>query len=257
MHEKIAIKTMTDYHLYDFMRCPHKFYFRHIKRREPSSFEWQQIAQMIVNRIINEYYTLPVGQQTKIVLLILIEKYWKKVRINMFASKTEYYIVLAKLTDHLLQFVERDDSQTPPLFLYEKFQTYMEELGVHMSLTLEVGEWSTESFVIKKYVVDADEEMLALCQKLMTVFSYKAFGILPGKIEVINLIEGTKYEYIPKQEDIITGMADLSRMKEMLQQPEHYTERQFRSECISCAFRSECQGEEVKKEAEKKKNIVH
>lgn len=51
---------MTDYHLYDFMRCPHKFYFRHIKRREPSSFEWQQIAQMIVNQIINEYYTLPV-----------------------------------------------------------------------------------------------------------------------------------------------------------------------------------------------------
>ena len=175
----------------------------------------------------------------------------------MFASKTEYYIVLAKLTDHLLQFVERDDSQTPPLFLYEKFQTYMEELGVHMSLTLEVGEWSTESFVIKKYVVDADEEMLALCQKLMTVFSYKAFGILPRKIEVINLIEGTKYEYIPKQEDITTGMADLSRMKEMLQQPEHYTARHFRSECISCAFRSECQGDEVKKEAKQKKNIVH
>ena len=51
----------------------------------------------------------------------------------------------------------------------------------------------------------------------MTVFSYKAFGVLPGKIEVVNLIEGTKYEYIPKQEDIITGMADLSRMKEMLE----------------------------------------
>ena len=99
--------------------------------------------------------------------------------------------------------------------------------------------------------------MLALCQKLMTVFSYKAFGVLPGKIEVINLIEGTKYEYIPKQEDIITGMADLSRMKEMLEQPEHYTERHFRSECISCAFRSECQGEEVKTEAKQKKNIVH
>ena len=46
-------------------------------------------------------------------------------------------------------------------------------------------------------------------------------------------------------------MAHLSRMKEMLQQPEHYTERHFRSECISCAFRSECQGEEVKKEKKK------
>ena len=175
----------------------------------------------------------------------------------MFASKAEYYIVLAKLTDHLLQFVERDESQAPPLFLYEKFQTYMEELGVHISLTFEVGEWSTESFTIKKYVIDANEEMLALCQKLMTVFSYKAFGILPGKIEVINLIEGTKYEYIPKQEDIITGMDDLFRMKEMLQQPEHYTERHFRSECMSCAFRSECQVEEVKEETMQKKNIVH
>ena len=171
----------------------------------------------------------------------------------MFASKAEYYIVLAKLTDHLLQFVERDDSQTPPLFLYEKFQTYMEELGVHISMTFEVGEWSTESFIIKKYVIDADEEMLALCQKLMTVFSYKAFGILPGKIEVINLIEGTKYEYIPKQEDIITGMDDLFRMKEMLQQPEHYTERHFRSECMSCAFRSECQVEEEKEKRSRRK----
>ena len=77
---------------------------------------------MIVNQIINEYYTLPAGQQTKIVLLILIEKYWKKVRIDMFASKTEYYIVLAKLTDHLLQFVEKDDSQTPPLFYTRSFK---------------------------------------------------------------------------------------------------------------------------------------
>jgi CRISPR/Cas system-associated exonuclease Cas4 (RecB family) len=133
----------------------------------------------------------------------------------------------------------------------------MEELGVHISLTFEVGEWSTESFVIKKYVVDANEEMWALCQKLMTVFSYKAFGVLPGKIEVINLIEGTKYEYVPKQEDIKAGIDDLFRMKEMLQQPEHYTERNFRSECMSCAFRSECQMEEVKEGSLQKKNIVH
>ena len=50
-----------------------------------------------------------------------------------------------------------------------------------------------------------------------------------------------------KQEDIITGMDDLFRMKEMLQQPEHYTERHFRSECMSCAFRGECQSGRSKK----------
>lgn len=54
-----------------------------------------------------------------------------------------------------------------------------------MSLTFEVGEWSAGSFVIKKYVVDADEEMLGLCQKLMTVFSYKAFGVLPERLKLL------------------------------------------------------------------------
>ncbi|MBO1578279.1 hypothetical protein [Bacillus sp. XF8] len=257
MQGKISIKTMTDYHLYDFMRCPHKFYFRHIKRREPSSFEWQQMIQAIVNQIISDYYTSPVVKQTTVLLLELLERHWSKVRIGMFSSKAEYYIVLAKLTDHLLQFVKHDASKTPPLFLYEKLQTYMEELGVHISLTFEVGEWSAQSFVIKKYVVDANEEMLALCQKLTAVFSYKAFGVLPEKIEIVNLIEGTRYDYVPKEQDIIVGMSDLHRMKEMLQQPEHYTERTFRSECNGCAFRNECKVDKEQETLIHKKSILH
>lgn len=39
----------------------------------------------------------------------------------------------------------------------------MEELGVYMLLIFEVGEWSVELFVIKKYVVDVDEEMFVFC----------------------------------------------------------------------------------------------
>jgi len=254
---KISIKTMTDYHLYDFMRCPHKFYFRHIKRREPSSFEWQQMVQSIVNQIIIDYYTSPVEKQTTMLLLKRLEKHWDKVRIGMFASKAEYYIVLAKLTDHLIQFVKNDAGKTPPLFLYEKLQTYMDELGVHISLTFEVGEWSTQSFVIKKYVVDANEEMLALFQKLTAVFSYKVFGILPERIEVVNLIEGTRYESVPKEQDIMDGMNDLYRMKEMLQQPEYYTERTFCSECIGCAFRNECKVDEMQDALIAKNTILH
>ncbi|KEK23645.1 hypothetical protein BAGA_07920 [Bacillus gaemokensis] len=248
---------MTDYHLYDFMRCPHKFYFRHIKRREPSSFEWQQMVQAIVNQIISDYYTSPPEKQSTVFLLELLEKHWHKVQISMFASKAEYYIVLAKLTDHLLKFVKNEASEMPPLFLYEKFQTYMEELGVQISLTFEVGEWSTQSFVIKKYVIDANEEMLALCQKLTAVFSHKAFGVLPERIEIVSLIEGTRYDYVPKEQDIIAGMSDLHRMKEMLQQPEHYTERILRSECNSCAFRKECKVDEERETLIQKKSILH
>lgn len=257
MQGKISIKTMTDYHLYDFMRCPHKFYFRHIKRREPSSFEWQQMVQAIVNQIIIDYYTSPVEKQTTMLLLERLERHWGNVRIDMFSSKAEYYIVLAKLTDHLLQFVKNDASKIPPLFLYEKLQTYMEELGVHISYRFEVGEWSTKSFVIKKYVVDANEEMLALFQKLTAVFSYKAFGILAERIEIVNLIEGTRYEYVPKERDIVDGMKDLYRMKEILQQPELYTERTVRSECIGCALRNECKVDEVQHLPVRKNSIFH
>lgn len=243
MQGKIAIKTMTDYHLYDFMRCPHKFYFRHVKRREPSSFEWQPMVQAVVNQIIIDYYTAPVGKQTTIFLLERLEEHWKKVRIGMFASKAEYYIVLAKLTDHLLQFMGNDTNKTPPLFLYEKLQTYMEELGVQISLTFEVGEWSSQSFIIKKYVVDANEEMVALFQKLATVFSHKAFGVLPEKIEIVNLIEGTRYTYIPKTEDINVGIQYLQMMKEVLIEPTHYTRTASFSECVNCAFQRECEKE--------------
>ncbi|WP_459500984.1 hypothetical protein [Bacillus sp. C1] len=257
MQGKIAIKTMTDYHLYDFMRCPHKFYFRHIKRREPSSFEWQQMVQAIVNQIISDYYTSPPERQSTVFLLELLEKHWHKVQIRMFASKAEYYIVLAKLTDHLLKFVKNEVSKRLPLFLYEKFQTYMEELGVGISLTFEVGEWSSQSFVIKKYVIDANEEMLALCQKLTAVFSYKAFGILPERIEIVNLIEGIKYDYVPKEQDIMDGMNDLYRMKELLQQPKLYTERTFRPECIGCAFRNECKVDEVQHATIQNHSIIH
>lgn len=52
-------------------------------------------------------------------------------------------------------------------------------------------------------------------------------------------------------------MNDLHRMTEMLQQPEHYTERTFRSECMNCAFRNECKVDELQESSLQKKNIVH
>lgn len=252
MREKIHIKTMTDYHLHDFIRCPYKFYFRYIKGREQSSLQWKQIVQMIVNRVVSEYYTAPVKKQTVVFLLEVLEKHWKKVSIRLFSSKTEYYMILAKVTDHLLQYIKEDEGTEPPLFLYEKLQTHMEELGVHISLTFDVGKWSEQSFVIKKYVVDADKAVWDLFQKLTTVFCYKAFGSLPERIEMIDVIEGTKRMVIPKQEDVLNGMKDLQMMKEMLQEPGYYTKRTFGSQCMECAFRKECESND-----RKSNNMLH
>ncbi|MBR8644026.1 hypothetical protein KEH51_02765 [[Brevibacterium] frigoritolerans] len=46
----------------------------------------------------------------------------------------------------------------------------MDELGTELSLTFEVAEWSGNSFIIKKYLVDTDEEMNLLFNNMISVF---------------------------------------------------------------------------------------
>ncbi len=98
---------MTDYHLYEFMRCPHKYYLRHIKRRESSSLEWQQIVQMIVNQIVHEYYLTSKEKQTEILLLELLEKHWHKVKTSMFSSKNRILYCVGKINRSFVTVCEK------------------------------------------------------------------------------------------------------------------------------------------------------
>lgn len=239
-HPIVSVKTMTDYHLESFIRCPYKFYYQHVLLLNPSEAKWKQVIQYVVNQVVQNYYQLPFDAQNKLNAMKLIDKYWKKLSPQLFKSKEHYYLVLAKTTDHLLQFLPMKSKQMPPIFLYEKLNTYIEELEAQLSLTFELAEWSTESFKIKKMLVEVDEELIQLYLHLMVVFSNKAFGKLPEKIEILTLLEGKKYTFSPTMNNVSQGIMYLKYMKNLLQNPNDYSKTNSLIECNNCPFTHKC-----------------
>jgi hypothetical protein len=239
-HPIVSVKTMTDYHLESFIRCPYKFYYQHILSLDSSQVKWRQVVQFIINQVVQNFYQLPLDTQNKLNVLKLIDRYWKNVNPQLFESKVHYYMVLAKTTDHLLQFLSIKRKQKPPLFLYQKLNTYIKELETQLSLTFELAEWSTHSFTLKKFLVEADEEMIQLYNHLMVVFSSEAFGKIPERIEIFTLLEGKKYTFLPTVKNITQGIMYLKYMKNLLQDPNDYSKTNSLTECWSCPFKHKC-----------------
>ncbi|MDQ0338785.1 hypothetical protein J2S00_001571 [Caldalkalibacillus uzonensis] len=79
---------------------------------------------------------MPQEKRSSSQVLALIEKYWKSfIRLDMFPRRSQGYITLVKITDHLLQCIRALDPH-PPLFLYEKFSTYSDESTSSVCLLL-------------------------------------------------------------------------------------------------------------------------
>ncbi|MCM3572363.1 hypothetical protein M3172_04125 [Mesobacillus subterraneus] len=122
MREKPTGKLLADYHLETFLQCPYKFYHRFVTGKKLS----------------------------KVALLRLIQQYWGHIPLHLFQDKAQYYTILAKMTDHLLQALTKKEIDSSPLFLYEQFQTTIEEINV--SLKFEIGNWSDRSFTVSKFL---------------------------------------------------------------------------------------------------------
>lgn len=170
----------------------------------------------------------------------MIDWHWKNIRVTVFDTKVHYYTVLAKTTDHLLQYLSMKKNEDQPLFLFEKLTSYIDELETHLSLTIELAEWSTRSFTIKKYLVDADEELIDLYNQLMVVFTYEAFEKLPERIEIVNLMKGRVYTYSPSISDVSKGIEYFKYMKNQLLVPDGYIKAKSLAECEQCPFTEHC-----------------
>lgn len=240
-NQQISVNTITDYHLESFLRCPYHFYYQHILSVNSKKVKWRQAVQSIINQTVKRYYQLAEPDQTTFNILKLLDGYWKNVSVQLFDSKLHYYTVLATTTDHLLQLLSRNKKQEQPLFLFEKHTTYIDELETHLSLTIELAEWSSDSFIIKKYLVESDEELLKLYSYLMIVFSHKAFGKLPEKLEIINLLKGEINKYSPTVNDVSKGLLYLQHMKNLLKDPNDYTKTTTLAECEKCPFSQLCE----------------
>ena len=149
-NKQIVEKYVVQDHLESFITCPYQAYYYQLLHENERM--WRQDIQFVINKIVHTYYQLPLGKQTKLTALKLIDHFWHHVRFDLFQSREEYYMVLVKITDHLLQFLSTNSKQ-PPLFLYEKLYTNVKSIESQLSITIQLAEWSIKSFSIKKFLL--------------------------------------------------------------------------------------------------------
>jgi hypothetical protein len=237
----VTVKTLTDYHLEAFLRCPYKFYYQFILGKRNDERKWRQMVQQSVNKTIQRFYRMPIADRNSVTILKLINHYWANVHIDLFENQAHYYTILAKITNHLLKALLNRDNYQPPLFLYEKLHTSVEEMSTDISITFEVGEWGKDTFSIKKFLVDTDEDMIHLYTYLTILFSHKAFGMLPEKIEILSLLDGKKHEFCPTEKDIPEALEYLNFLKEYIQNPKDYLKIESTKECSQCSLKTHCE----------------
>lgn len=217
----IPVKTMTDYSLDSFIKCPYTFYYQHILMLHPSQIEWRQMTQCMINHVVQHYYQLPQEEQNKLNIMKLIYNYWENIDSGLFQSQVHYYKVLAKTTDYLLRFLSNTKKNKPPLFLYQKFSTYIEELETDLTVTLDVVEWASHSFTVNTFLVEADEEIILFYHYLLVVFTNAAFGKLPVRIEINTVLDGKKHTFLPEKNDVVEGINFLDNFRSCIRNHIH------------------------------------
>lgn len=237
------LHSLTEEYLKDFISCPYKFYYDYFEKKK-RRLNWRQIVQHVVNQVVHSFYQLPMEHRHTVKVLSLIDHYWEKVSPQIFDSRLQYYLVIAKITDYLMENLTANTNYEPPLFLFERLNTYVGELDVNLSLTFDVAEWSDSSFVIKKYLVEATPEMLKLYYHLSIVFSEKVLNRRPKRMEIVTLMDGKKHTFTPSAEDIDEGLKYLQFMKVLIEDSSSYVKVYNENECPFCPFQSVCQREE-------------
>jgi hypothetical protein len=244
----LSVKVITDYHLEEFTRSPYWFYHRYMLKNRTRS-HWMQMVQYSVNRIVHDFYKFPPKSRSSLKVLELIQQYWIK-QVNLFDSKIHYYTVLAKITDHLLQVLLSEQDMNPPLFLFEKVDTWHEELQVHLSITFQMATWTKGSFVIKKYVVDDDPGVVTSFNHLAILFSKTAFQTLPERIETVSLLSGITHQIYPNTDDISKALDYCELMKKLLEESKNSPEDSMKK-CNRCRCKNQSWGPLIPKIKEK------
>ncbi|MBV7503649.1 PD-(D/E)XK nuclease family protein [Bacillus sp. sid0103] len=234
-----AMKYMTEENLRGFITCPYKFYYEYIEKKKLPK-DWRHMVQQVVNHVVFSYFRLPIEQRSAAKILSLVDRYWINISPQIFESRIQYYTVTAKITDYLMQNLTIETDSTPPLFLFEKFKSNIQELDMDISLTIDVAEWSNSSIVVKKYLVEAEPDMLMLYNHLIAVFSKKVLNKIPDRIEVTTLLDGKKHTFFPTSEKIEESIRYLQAMNHFLGNSSSFNEVYNEDDCGTCPFEHVC-----------------
>ncbi|WP_409341820.1 hypothetical protein [Paenibacillus sp. MBLB4367] len=224
MNETIVTETaempagsekLLDYEMEQYWQCPDCF-----KRKRSNGHScgpsWQHLVQYAVNHAINDYYMLPSEQRTAIGILNSLDKRWTN-KVKSFRSKEHFERVQKIVKHYLVIHLLRDSGGMEPFSLFEKHSVRLPELDAELSMIVQVAEWGTTSFVLKKFIVHDDPNVVRAFLHTAVAICDRAFGRLPERIEVHTLLQGTTYTAVPVEEDVPASLDYLLLMRGLLQ----------------------------------------
>lgn len=203
-----SMNRLMDDYLESFIRSPYDYFFQTSR-----DSQWRHDIQQMINQVVEHYFQLPRQIQNSISIMKLIDRYRADLSPEVFESPIHYCMILAKITDHLLQFLSVESKQMPQVFLYKRQDSLLQPWESLVSLTVEFTESSNKIFVVDKYLWEADQEIVECFQYMLAVYSLKVFGNLPGKLKIFTLLDGKTYTFAPTIQDVKYGFKYLKIIK--------------------------------------------
>ncbi|GLX67437.1 hypothetical protein [Paenibacillus glycanilyticus] len=239
--------VIEDYKLEELLRCP----YRYAKRQEaaPSAkaeVNWMQLAQLAVSYVVNAFYTTPAEERSRFSIPEMLERWWTN-KVSKFESPEHYWSVKQQLIDGLSSLFVTEMSAVP-IILFEQHQTVVPELQAELvqifQLVLNDNDGEPADYIVRKYIVDEDEDMILLFQHLTAVFCSSAFGRLPSRIEVFPVLGGKSRIVHPTAETLRQSMDYMNLAAGFMPEADSgrgpLRKAAGSAECRRCPFIEEC-----------------
>lgn len=239
--------VIEDYKLEELLRCP----YRYAKRQGAApavkaEVNWIQLAQLAVSYVVNDFFMASKEERARLSIPDMLEHCWTN-KVAKFESPEHYWSIKQRLMEGL-QLGLLNDSSTAPILLFEQHQVFVPELQVELmhifQLVLSSKDGGPSDYIVRKYIVDEEEDIIALYQHLTAVFCSSAFGRLPERIELQSVLSGNCYVTHPTEESLEQSLdymkLAVSFMQETAAEPGRLRKSQGSAECRRCPFLEEC-----------------
>lgn len=236
------VTEIKDYLLEEWIRCPYKYVKKNVNGRYPHNINWRQRVQYSVNHIIHDFCMLPDREQSESRILESAKQRWTN-KVGSFYSDQHYRDIQSIVTSHLVYFLLQQSMTAPPMILFEKYSVWIDELKVQLTMIFQQVQGTENSYVIKKYLVDEDPDVIEAYKHMTVTFCHHAFPTLPERMDVYLLQSGTHLMYTPTLQDVRASVDYLRITHRLFDEAGAYTKQESLTECRTCPFRRECSDE--------------
>jgi hypothetical protein len=233
---------IKDYLIEEWIRCPYKYVQKNVLGISADDLNWRQMVQYSVNHVINDLYMLPKTERSEAKILELIHHRWTN-KVRSFHSQAHFQEVRSQVTGNLTYYFLKQQPAHPPMILFEKYSVWIKALNAHLSMIFQHVQVSEQSYILKKYLIDEDPDVIAAYKHMAVVFCNQAFSDLPEKIEIYLLLSGNKIVFEPSKLDINPSLDYLYLTHDLIDGAMPYAKQDSLTECRTCPFRYQCHKE--------------